>query len=207
MTRFVVIAGKKQSGKSTLATMIRYGLVNNDITAKIVNFADPLKKMCNEIFGISFELLYGTDSDKETLTDVQWDGLPFEVREKYSKWESVPRSGPMTVREVLQVIGTDIFRERIYKDVWAAAPFKAQHRADIVIIPDCRFPNEMEYASGRSTLVRIKRNTGLIDKHPSEIALDDVPDQRFDMVYQNAGSLDDLLSFAINIITEVKNGF
>lgn len=212
MTKFIVIAGKKQSGKDTLANMIQAELVGDGIPAKIVSFADPLKKMCNIVFGIPMELMYGSDEDKETLTTVDWDGLPMDVRLKYSNdgqqvtdsaYEPWPRSGPMTVREVLQVIGTDIFRERVWGDVWAAAPFKAEHDEDFVIIPDCRFPNEVEYAQQHGTLIRVRRLTGLTDSHASETALDDTPDTAFYSVYENNGTLDDLESYAQAIVQDL----
>lgn len=202
--KFVVISGKKQSGKDTLAKMISEELSRKELSSKIISFADPLKKMCHIVFGIPMELMYGSDEDKETLTTVQWDGLPRNVRNKYHPLQGHYRTGSMTVREVLQVIGTDIFRERIYKDVWAAAPFKAQHDEDFVLIPDCRFPNEVQYAGKHGTLVRVKRDTGVVDKHASETALDNTPDTVFNYTYTNAGTLDDLRRFAHEISSYIS---
>lgn len=209
MTKFITIAGKKQSGKDTLACMMADTLRNEGNEVSIVGFADPLKRMCHDVFGIPLEWMYGSDEDKERLTDVMWDNLAWSIRIQYHtayhdardlrgvlvKAPS-PRTGPMTVREVLQVIGTDIFRECIWDDVWAAAPFNKEHDTDFVIIPDCRFKNELLFARKNGITVRLKRDTGLVDTHRSEIALDEVSDSEFDNVYTNNGSLEELACFA-----------
>jgi len=206
MTRFIVIAGKKQSGKDTLARMLVEELEEDGFTAEIVSFADPLKRACHIVFGIPLELMYGSDRDKESLTTLMWDGLPKAVCKKYHPLQGHYRTGAMTVREVLQVIGTDIFRECVYQDVWAAAPFVAKYESDFVIIPDGRFPNEVEYGMNAGAVtIRIKRDTGLVDQHTSETSLDGTPDSAFNFVYNNGGTLDDLRSFAEDIVSELEN--
>lgn len=116
-------------------------------------------------------------------------------------------------RELLQYIGTDIIRKRdayywidymekmirILRDQW-----------DYVLIPDCRFPNEVYDISGsllcggiQSFHVRINREhfesplTPEQQRHISEVALDDsTPDFRIN----NNGSLNDLKNVVENLI-------
>jgi hypothetical protein len=203
MTKFIVISGKKQVGKTTLAEMLAEELESAyGDTVQMVSFADPVKRICNIAFGIPLNWMYGSDEDKNRQVNVKWDGFTVNIRYKYSNDEVLPRRGYMTVREVLQVIGTDIFRDMVSPNVWADAPFLTNYDADFVVIADCRFPNEM-YKNG--TLIRLKRDTGLIDQHDSENALDHIADTEFNFVYENNGSLEDLRMFAENIIENLPD--
>jgi len=219
-TVFIALSGKKQVGKDTATKILRSILESNGKRVAVTAFAEPLKSMCIDILGLNRELVYGTNEDKETLSHVMWDGFPMHVRLKYSneftepqgEWElltcvveKVPRNGPMTVREVLQVMGTDIFRA-IDNDVWARAIFNRECWSDfdVVILTDCRFPNEKdvtEYHNG--VIIRLERQTGFKDMHPSETALDDASfDPRFS--YHNDGSLEDLETFLRHTLKQLN---
>lgn len=217
---FIALSGRKQVGKDTAASMITRLLESRGKKVVTTAFAEPLKSMCIDLLGLKREEVYGTDAQKNALSHILWDGFPMEVRLKYSNefmnyqldiegtdpgpWRSqaVPRSGPMTNREVLQVMGTDIFRA-IYGEVWSRAPFRRSWGdADVVILTDCRFPNEMiatEEAGG--IIIRLERETGFIDNHPSEIALDGY---NFENKYRNGGSLNDLENYVRSIL--IKQG-
>lgn len=126
----LAFSGRKQSGKSTSAEYVESLYKNNfsELSCKIYNFADPLKKdICMNILGMTYDQCYGSDMDKNTLTDLSWNG------EK------------LTARRAMEVIGTDIFRQ-LFNDVWVRATiFKIQkEKPDLAIIPDCRFPNEVD---------------------------------------------------------------
>jgi hypothetical protein len=221
---FISISGKKQTGKDQFATFLKEQLQELGKLVTITHFADPLKEMCIQLFGLDSKLVYGNNADKETLTDLKWDGFPHEVRMKYAT-KSTPqafdvcgetemvhiktaRTGPMTVREVLQVMGTDIFRERVYQNIWAELPFKQkwEHERpysptryevspmDFVLISDCRFPNEVEETLKHNGLIiRVNRDTGNTDQHPSETALDNYNwmQERHTLIYNNR-TLNDL---------------
>lgn len=84
-------------------------------------------------------------------------------------------------RGLLQRIGTDIFREHnenYWVDYLQGVIGVLKDRWDYVIIPDCRFPNEINcWDKYDSISVRINRdfNSGLTEwqqEHPSETALD-----------------------------------
>jgi hypothetical protein len=205
---FIAISGKKESGKDEFARLLHLNF-DSKYSTEITHFADPLKEICIQLFGLDRRLVYGSNADKETLTSVMWDGFPLRVRCKYSdktKFQNsgcsnasigddvvemnykgilrkVPRIGPMTIRELLQVMGTDIFRERVYNNIWAEYPFKQPWRCidqgeveiptDVVFIADCRFPNEVaETLKNNGLVIRVNRDTGHNDAHPSETALD-----------------------------------
>ncbi len=216
MTQFIAISGRKQCGKDTLARYLTEAIAERreQMAVATTHFADPLKEMCHIVFGIPRELLWGTDEQKDTLTDVTWDGFSMDVRWKYAPKEAnargvrSARSGPMTVREMMQVMGTEIFREQVELNVWANAPFRKQWDADLVLIPDCRFSNEVEATlRNGGHVIRLERETGLTDVHVSESALDDFDFARRDgctlVPASGNQSLEDLRRFAATFASKI----
>jgi hypothetical protein len=174
MYNIIAIAGRKQSGKTTSAEFIKKTFEDNKLgTAKIYNFADPLKKdVCMNIFGLTYHQCYGSDESKNELVNCYWPGT----------------NSKMTAREVMQYVGTDVFR-KIQQNVWADATIhKIQsEKSDLAIIADCRFPNEVEVVTAVSGLaIKLNRNP-YNSTHASEAAFDvDVYDQaNFDLILNN----------------------
>lgn len=191
-TTFIGFSGKKQSGKDTAAKFAKEILEQRGRRAEIIAFADPIKEICINLFGLPRELVYGNYSDKETLTHILWDKMPEGIQLKYSE-RQLPvslRTGPMTIREVLQVFGTDIMR-RMYPNIWAEAPFRHNwFGTDFVIFSDVRFLNEIEVVEKhRGVIIRVVRETSLSDTHTSETELDQYT---FKNVIDNNGDLEDL---------------
>lgn len=142
-------------------------------------FATPLKEFCIKVLGLTRNQCYGTSADRETPTKYTWGDIDPEIRNKYDK----DPSKHMTAREVLQVFGTDLMRNKFYRNIWAEAGVRAAVDGDsaISVITDSRFPNELEITRDadflgpdfrRSIIVRLYRDTGLTDDHDSETALD-----------------------------------
>lgn len=200
---FIVLSGKKQVGKDTATELMKYALERAGKRVAVTAFAKPLKDMCVNILGLTKEQVYGTNAQKDSLTKIQWDTLPHEIRLKHSAvsiGDPLPplRSGAMTAREVLQVVGTDLFRNMLFNDVWAQAPFIQEWDCDVVIITDCRFPNEKLAAEANNSIViRLERNTGLEDTHISETALDG---HGFGIMYYNNGTIEQLRDFSESIL-------
>lgn len=207
MPKFIGFAGHKQVGKSTAASLLDGWLRSEGHSVKITFFASPLKEMCINILGLKRELVYGDNNAKEQLTHILWDNLPIEIRIKYGTefYDYLnefpkPREGPMTVREVMQIVGTDIFRQMLWKDVWVRNPFITQYEEDFVILDDVRYFNEKKAIEDNNGLViLLLRETGLTDQHISEKELDGVP---FRHTVENHGSLQELKSKILNIINE-----
>jgi hypothetical protein len=113
----------------------------------------------------------------------------------YSDWKTLGlvehADGPMTAREVLQYVGTEIFR-KMYHNVWADALIRQIIKEDssYALISDVRFPNEVQAikdAGGK--VLRLTRNpAGDSDVHESETALDkeNFDWSKFDEVLDNA---------------------
>ena len=114
-------------------------------------------------------------------------------------------------RTLLQYAGTDIIRAQ-NEDYWVKFVgdmltfFKGEW--DYVLIPDCRFPNEVNYLKEIGldiTHIRIIRDgfksplTEEQQQHPSETALDDVG---ADIYIHNDGTLSDLRQKVVQWVTD-----
>lgn len=119
----------------------------------------------------------------------------------------------MTVRELLQKLGTEAMRDGLHTDVWINALFadynatgynytgcenkviQGEWEYPNWIITDMRFPNEMkgiELRQGITIRVTrpVKKNKNIPRLHPSETSLDDA---KFDYEIINDGSIEDLV--------------
>lgn len=122
------------------------------------------------ILGMSYEQCYGTDDQKNELVDCCWENKQ------------------LTAREVMQFVGTDIFR-KMQNNVWASATIKKiqNDNLDIAIIADCRFPNEVNaIKNAGGYVIKLMRNP-FNSNHSSETALDpeNYPQKNFDLVIFN----------------------
>ena len=128
---------------------------------KLYSFAKKLKQISIEILGLKEEQVFGSDKQKNSKTHINWEDMPGEN----------DRSGSMTAREVLQFVGTDIFRS-MYKNVWVDACLRQikNDAPEIALISDVRFKNEVKAIKDNSGLViGLKRSPyKKSDKHPSE---------------------------------------
>lgn len=109
-----------------------------------------------------------------------------------------------TLREVLQVVGTELLREGFNSNIHVAATMGSIKDTDKVIITDMRFPNEFKAVKNREGItIRVNRPKlyqeedilkGMLEKskeHESETALDDYED--WDYIIENKGSLEELV--------------
>lgn len=171
MTKIIAFAGRKQSGKSSSANFVANEFEGNLLgKSKIYNFADPLKSMCIEILGLTTNQCYGEDEEKNELVNCYWEGKQ------------------LTAREVMQIVGTDMFR-KMQHNVWADATIRKilKEKMDLALIADCRFPNEVDAVKKAGGIV-IKLNRDLYHSdHASETALDteNYDQNNFDLVVHN----------------------
>lgn len=168
----IAFAGRKQSGKTTCSEFVANLFVGQLLgSVKIFNFADPLKKdICINILGLTHDQCYGSDDQKNELVNCYWDNKQ------------------LTAREVMQFVGTDIFRT-MQNNVWASATIKKIHneKPDLALIADCRFPNEVDAVkSVGGYVIKLTRNP-YNSTHTSETALDDsnYDNSNFDLVIDN----------------------
>jgi hypothetical protein len=159
-----------------------------DPAIKLYSFADPLKQsICIDILGLSWEQCYGSDEQKNSLTSLRWKDMP-EYNILWTRQKGYDESGYMTARQVMEHVGTDIFRQ-MYANVWADATIRKiqKDKPKIAVITDCRFPNEVESISGIGGYVIRLTKSPFKSDHISETILDkDKYDwDNFDFVIDN----------------------
>jgi hypothetical protein len=157
MTKIIAFSGRKQSGKTVCSEFLKGLLLSNGYKdVEISNFADPLKDdICMNMFNLSYIQCYGEDYNKNELIDAYWEGEQ------------------LSARDLMQLIGTDLFR-KLNPNVWVNALLNKIKRSNrqVVIVSDCRFPNEVEAIKNSGGLVfRLNRNPHK-STHISESILD-----------------------------------
>ena len=176
MSKIIAFAGRKQSGKTTCAMAVarafelRHTNVHSSPNVRIYNFADPLKILCIDVLGLKYRQCYGSDAEKNELVDCYWNNKQ------------------LSAREVLQIVGTDMFRA-MQHNVWANTTIRKiqTENPELAIIADCRFPNEVEaIKKAGGAIIKLQRNIYGSD-HASEVALDrkNYDYSNFDLVVEN----------------------
>jgi len=108
-----------------------------------------------------------------------------------------------TYREMLQVIGTDCFRNLVNPNTWVISTLSDYKEGDYWLISDVRFPNEVKGIKDKGGLIiRINRPGMNGGSHESEVALDDY--NGFDYIIENDGTIEDLIIKVKNIMKELK---
>lgn len=126
------IRGAAGAGKDTMADHLQ-----TQYQFKKMSFATALKKIVVILTGWTYEFVNGTNPELRPLRETQ-------VHPFYNK----------TCRQLLQFIGTDLFRNQLHPDVWIESvrneitEYSRQCQIDGVpariVFTDARFPNEVE---------------------------------------------------------------
>lgn len=175
-----------RSGKSTVAHNLTFFLFGT-----VISFAEPLYKT---VIDVASPFIGSVEETKAWLMDDRKDNKP------------VPTIN-VTLRYLLQTLGTKWGRELIHYDLWTLiAEQKAKNTLNSysVVFDDMRFPNEfaMVQRLGGKTIKIIRPGDargdtgigeGLLDKH------------EFDYVLINDGTLQELRSEVYNIAGHMKD--
>lgn len=156
-----------QSGKTFAATVLTHQ------GFELLSFAEPIKSMAREFL-------------------VQWGFSSLEATQLVlvDKHCVIPGTG-ITVRQLLQRLGTEFGRQQVCDDVWVRCWLAKATRYQRVVADDVRFLNEakaIKAVGGQVWMIRrhgVQRDTN----HPSEGALDGW--DGFDAVIDNNGTLVD----------------
>lgn len=225
--RIIGLIGPKSSGKDTSYELLRD---MKRVDGKI-SFAGPLKEICGKVFNLHFNLLNDPVlKEKEmaepiTLTK-KHIRLIINMCEEYVNpvqpdGRMLYRSATVSVvglegrvfktpRELMQIIGTELIRDRIYKPFHREAAFSekalAKLKADgTYAVTDVRFMDEHAFLEAKygdsykayyvdrpeaSAALEASLATG--NAHPSESETQKIRTVLADSTIQNEGSLDDL---------------
>lgn len=168
-------AGRARSGKTTLCKFLR-----KEKNAKIVTIASYLKKLCCEVLSMDmYTLLEYKDNNTElnfafndTAYKVLNDKTGISLDALHQELDNVIIH---TVREMLQVIGTNVIRK--YNPDWHVNQMKEEilsyDEDTMVVIDDVRFPNERQAIEelGGVVLFIIRPSFDYISNHESETSL------------------------------------
>ena len=170
---------------------------------KLYSFADGLKRLCIEFFGLKSEQVFGTDDQKnEKIPHLLWENMPeAELLPFYAE-------GEMTAREFMQFFGTNVMR-RMYEPVHINHALNRIKRENskLAIVPDVRFANEVEaIKNAGGKVIRLERSV-FKDEHSSETALDkDKFDwSNFDFIIDNSNnSTEDFCSQVDSMVDKLE---
>ena len=222
------INGKIGSGKDTVGKIIQWltkpeldgqyiGFQTYDDATlerlspfKIKKFAGKLKQTASLLTGIPVEK-FEDQEFKKTLLGSEWGTIHTNPLNSIPVFKDVRFLHMMSVRELLQKLGTEAMRDGLHENVWCNALFSDyvpivkewdEFGNDTLVeypswcITDMRFPNEMEAVveKGGITIRVVRPNMNslqaMIPAHASETALDDA---EFDYEIINDGTIEDLI--------------
>ena len=207
----ISITGKIGSGKDTVAQIIQECTPYHKW--EIQKWAGKLKTIA--------EIISGIPKEKFEDQDFKYTNLP-------KCWDRQVQSGrykttqSMTVRDLLQLLGTEAMRNGLHTNVWVNA-LMSDYKGNVKewdelgndtlveypnwIITDTRFPNELEAVREQKGItIKVHRPGRKTDEkqaqHASEVALDHVTD--WDYVVSNDGDLSDLKNKVYEILEAEK---
>ena len=170
--KIIGIMGKKYHGKDTIADIIV-----DKYNYQKISFAHPLKEGCRHIFGLTDDQLYG--EKKEVIDDF---------------WRVTPR-------KILQIVGTELFRDQLSKyipDIKNTIWVKSLERTFLdnpntnYVVSDIRFQNELDMIKKyNGIIIKVYRpNLNNEDEHISEKESDKITG--FDFEILNDSTIDSL---------------
>ncbi len=173
--KVIGFVGPKGSGKDTSADLLK----SMGKSRGKLSFAGPLKKLCSKVFEIPLATFNDPILKEKPFEEMKRFGKPIilttsllrQVKKECPKFLSeysetdpaqmiynidrVPVNGLegrvfKTPRELLQIIGTQFIRERVYKEWHMRAAFSKTallecDQSKVYCVTDIRFPNEYEF--------------------------------------------------------------
>jgi hypothetical protein len=225
MKYLILLSGKLRSGKNQLCEYLTDDFQKNGLSVKQDLYAKDLKDACAQDFKILSDVInQHINSIKSSV------GVFFDMHDKISisaqdnifntidkmkfKDENFYEDKTDITRALLQLYGTDIFRNRVDENYWMkklAERINNDSDNDVIIITDVRFPNELEdihdFIKGRRIVsVRINRpmnRNSSSNEHVSETALDDYT--FWEYIVDNEGTLEDLKNISKYLSEDIMN--
>lgn len=127
---------------------------------------------------------------------------------EYSGIPSNLKSGKMSYREVLQVLGTDVFRQMFDRDVWVNCVIShiKNSPAQYFIIDDMRFESELNAVKSLKdyAIINLNRSTSYNDVHASETGLNNLlNDKSHNIISVYSKTMEEKNSIAYEFLKEL----
>jgi hypothetical protein len=160
--------------------LVKQALAKLSPHIQLYSFADPLKQdICINILGLTWDQCYGSDYNKNTMTSLKWEDMPGYHGSS---------QGLMTAREVMEYVGTGIFRQ-IKLSSWVNGTINKilKEQPKLAVIIDCRFPNEIEAIKNHNgKVIRLSRSKYNSDSESESILDEKQYDwSQFDFIVRN----------------------
>jgi len=207
------ISGRIASGKNTVGDIIeKLCLTNNGPKFEQKSFAGKLKQIASLLTGIPVEDFEDQEFKKSYLGS-EWGIVQDIPLNSIPPFADMQFNALMSVRELLQKLGTEAIRDGLHPNAWVNAlmcdykrPKMSEYNPSNWIITDMRFPNEMEAVEDVKGLtlkvVRpVEKSKTPVRLHPSETSLDKA---EFDYTIINDGSIADLIEKVRQILITEK---
>lgn len=172
------------SGKDTVCSFIKEWGEEVGLSVRRVAFADKLKISAARALGY-------------TGTEEQCIGLMNALKESGRIGIQIPGDGDWATsveisgRRYLQVYGTEAHREVFGDSFWIDAALDGYDYQELLVVTDCRFPNEAEAIHAFDGVVcRVERPAER--RESSHVSERPLPDEFIHVVLRNDGTLDDL---------------
>jgi len=216
----ILISGKIDSGKNQFSDY----LLDNFRTKGYTTKQDLLAKDLKDRSSIDFNPL--SKSIDKLVNDVKiLLGVYFDPKEHgtalypiYNALDNIKFTSDNfhenktdITRSLLQLYGTDIFRNRVDDKYWIKLLCDRinSYDSDVVTVTDIRFPNEIydmyELIEGRTIIsIRIDRDidrSTIANTHISETSLDNF--NQFTYKYKNNGTLQELMDYSKFIVDDL----
>lgn len=162
----IQLLGQARSGKDYTAAKLQEVFNSVGVSAEVMSYAAPMKRIAAGLFGISLEQLddFKNRSDKVSI-------------EVYDNENILDKTSPSfqletNFRIFLQRLGNDAIKPEFGDDVWAQLAIKniINSTSDVIIMSDCRFNVELE-AVGGVTIRVLNQSLPEPMNHPSELEL------------------------------------
>lgn len=196
------------SGKDTVSDMFsEFGFIK-------IALADPIKRFCGEIFNFSDDQLFGPSESRSKGSDnmktingeiltprlaLQLCGTQFGRYCYPDVWVNYCINISNTLMQDDNLAyhpNMGLVEKWDYNPTGRSLKIKDfPERNNGIIISDCRFLNEISRIGSVGKTIRVKRKCEKIENistHESEQEIINIPDQMFDFIIDNNGSLDDL---------------
>lgn len=179
--RVIAITGYKNSGKTTVGTLIANLLSQENHNSRLLAYADKMKAICAVLGGVDLGEFYKPDNIRSvTPTIWHWDELNPGLAERF------PNHGEfVTVRELNQLVAEDLFRFHFTPKTWIRLLERTidECETDLLIITDLRKLAEVESLKAYPTfIIRVvdPDHPTAMGAHSTELEIDAIePDLYF----------------------------